>query len=532
MLELEARLDAVAAGNLGDSRVRAVGVVGEWESRLTGTGEASNTPLREKRHRFALQDRYALDAVAGDEGLDGLLASWSAVCDLEIVPVIRDLHVQDRGGIQRVGIADHDVGEGVYQQVVHREVGSRSRTHRIAEVETPRHDVAVTEPVIDPAHPLVVVDPRSIGVDQVQCLPLQIRRGPQDFLKLLGRSVDHAGRDPVVRHRAARQCAVRILHGGERIEEWIRRSSLRVHGKVAAEHLRRRYDVQQSGLPAPALAFVHEEKEGSVLGNGAADCRAELILAKLGLRRAGTVREELRSVQVVVANEFEYRAVDLVSAGLGDDVDIRSGGRSELSRSDVRLDLEFLNGIDRGLQPVGLEEALVVVHAVQRVVVGLAAQPADRHGGAGCLECRQRSGAGHGARRQDRELREAAAVQGQLYHLFVVDRRRDCRAVGLQLHRRSTDFDDLGNFADRQGEIHAQGLVHCELNAGLLGLVEAGHFGCNRIHSWRERRNGEATCFTGRNDTGVASALVRNSYGDAGHDGPALIRDITENRPE
>ena len=118
MTELEARLDAVVPDDLGHGGDRAVGVVRERETGLAGTGEALNGPPRIQRNSLALQDRDPLDAVAVDEVRDPLGTARSGVGDLEIVAVITELDIQHRGRVQRMRVADHDVGERVHQVVV------------------------------------------------------------------------------------------------------------------------------------------------------------------------------------------------------------------------------------------------------------------------------------------------------------------------------------------------------------------------------------------------------------------------------
>ena len=125
-------------------------------------------------------------------------------------------------------VSDHDIGEGVGQQILHGEVGCRPGAHGITKVESPREDIAVAKAMIDFDHPLIVVDARSIGVDQIQRLARKVGRRPQDALQLRCRPVHHAGRDLVVGHGVSHQRPVRQLACSERIEERIGRIALDV----------------------------------------------------------------------------------------------------------------------------------------------------------------------------------------------------------------------------------------------------------------------------------------------------------------
>ena len=73
-----------------------------------------------------------------------------------------------------------------------------------------------------------------------------------------------------------------------------------------------------------ALTFVSEIEERPVVDDWTTERAAKLIVAKLGLR-IGFGVEDIARVEFVVAEEFKQRAVKIVCAGLGDDVDDRAG---------------------------------------------------------------------------------------------------------------------------------------------------------------------------------------------------------------
>src|SRR5438309_11124888 len=71
--------------------------------------------------------------------------------------------------------------------------------------------------------------------------------------------------------------------------------------------------------------------------------------------------------------------MQLIAARLGCQIHVGPGGRTELSRADVGLNLEFVDGIDGRLNRMKLEEVFVVIHAVQGVVVGVTTVTRYRH---------------------------------------------------------------------------------------------------------------------------------------------------------
>src|SRR5947208_1264417 len=57
--------------------------------------------------------------------------------------------------------------------------------------------------------------------------------------------------------------------------------------------------------------------------------------------------EEIPRVQLIVSQKFPTVAVDFVRTRLGGHVDIGSRGQAEAGVSDMRLDLEFVDGVGR-----------------------------------------------------------------------------------------------------------------------------------------------------------------------------------------
>ncbi len=78
-----------------------------------------------------------------------------------------------------------------------------------------------------------------------------------------------------------------------------------------------------------------------------ADTEAELIAFEVGERSAVLVSEKRIGVKVGVAEEFVEASVELVGAGLIDEVDDAAAAASEFGGVGIGLDLELLDGIDR-----------------------------------------------------------------------------------------------------------------------------------------------------------------------------------------
>ena len=100
----------------------------------------------------------------------------------------------------------------------------------------------------------------------------------------------------------------------------------------------------------------------------------------LPLQLLGLAGEEVARVEGVVADEVEHGAVELVGAGLGGGVE-RAAGLRELGGVGALLHLEFLQGVDRGLDQRSALMVIGDVGAVQHEGRLAAAHAAD--GGAG-----------------------------------------------------------------------------------------------------------------------------------------------------
>src|SRR6266568_3784509 len=85
------------------------------------------------------------------------------------------------------------------------------------------------------------------------------------------------------------------------------------------------------------------------------------------------------SVQGIVAEEFEQRAMIGVAAGLGEHVDL-CALMPELRGVNTDLNFELLNGVNGGKDDIGVEIRVCVIDAVEGVVVEHDALPARGYG--------------------------------------------------------------------------------------------------------------------------------------------------------
>src|SRR5262249_24804704 len=85
------------------------------------------------------------------------------------------------------------------------------------------------------------------------------------------------------------------------------------------------------------------EEKSLVAKDGAATGHAELIALK---GRSVALIEEIRSVEDVVAEEFEDRAVPLIGAGLRNDDHLAAGALAVFGAVGIALDVELADGFD------------------------------------------------------------------------------------------------------------------------------------------------------------------------------------------
>ncbi len=83
------------------------------------------------------------------------------------------------------------------------------------------------------------------------------------------------------------------------------------------------------------------------------------------------MRTELKGicVQLVVADVLIERAVELIGAALGDDVDYSASSSANVGRVVIGQHANFADGVDGGTDTDGSDETLVVIQTVDQIVI-------------------------------------------------------------------------------------------------------------------------------------------------------------------
>ena len=240
-----------------------------------------------------------------------------------------------------------------------------------------------------------------------------------------------------VRHAVAADLVPDDIAGGgihaarQRVEDGLQISEV-------ARQLRGRGDRRkQRGFPTDLAPLVVEQPEQLVPPiddprdvDRTAEYRTPLVLPKRGLPSAAGIPEKVIGVELVVAQEFKKGSVECVGSRLEGHGHVGAGPRTELGGGDVRLDPEFLDGVDGGFGAERLKEHIVVLDAVQREVVdvGTVAVHAEvmpaRNG--------EQLAAGYRAGHQQNQVRVASAVQRQANDALIIDNRPDGGVRGVQ----------------------------------------------------------------------------------------------------
>ena len=123
------------------------------------------------------------------------------------------------------------------------------------------------------------------------------------------------------------------------------------------------------GNIAELRSLVGAEEEEPVLDDRAADAAAKLVALEMVRHR----REKVARVHRAVAQELEHRAVQLVRAGLGHDVDHGARRPAVLGAVVVGLDAELFERVRIGERIVDVRPGILIAGAVQKVVDAFAA---------------------------------------------------------------------------------------------------------------------------------------------------------------
>ena len=94
----------------------------------------------------------------------------------------------------------------------------------------------------------------------------------------------------------------------------------------------------------------------------------------------GAGREEVLSVEVVVADELEAAAVEGVCSGAGDDVDEAAGVHAAAGAERGGFDAELADGVGEGERKVAVGHVVVVVATIEAPLGGVATAAGDGDG--------------------------------------------------------------------------------------------------------------------------------------------------------
>ena len=307
-----------------------------------------------------------------------------------------------------------------------------------------------------------VVDPRLVGI-------WRGHEAIQEFLRVPG---DAARRNHVPGKRLVGQ---RIVNG--------RLNSRKISG---AQRHRRQQRLPAEGPRHLPPGFPVEEEKRLVLAvvksrqpYRPAQVGPELVAVQPRRLGARNVRlERVERGERVVTVELPRRAVHPVSAALGREVHLPAGRSAHFRRIRAALNLELVDGVDRGRKA---EAVAVEVHGLDAVVIEpvlRVARPVRRH--ADRLSDRpaqptHRDAArrpGIHSRRQQRELHERPAVQRQLHDLLAVDDGPHRGILGLHQHRAGLHLDGLGRLPHHHADVHARHLVHIQDELAHLGFLK------------------------------------------------------------
>ena len=252
--------------------------------------------------------------------------------------------------------------------------------------------------------------------------------------------------------------------------------------------------------------------------DGTTEGEAELVALEGRLRLLGSV-EEVLGVELLVAEELEGGAVEVVGPGLEVDVDDAAHGAAVLGGVGVGLDLELLDGVDGGLDhlaaALGAGELVgVVVDAVDHeVVLG------DLHAAGAEAAVAAAAGGLDGAGREQGELVVLAAVEGHVDDAAVVDHLALAGFDGVELQGVGGDDDVLGDGADFKGEIEFGPLIDREDDAGTSDGLEALLLDGDGVGAGLQQGNGVVAIGVGLGLSGDVGGDVGDGNACRGHDG-------------
>src|SRR5262245_40825529 len=145
----------------------------------------------------------------------------------------------------------------------------------------------------------------------------------------------------------------------------------------------------QRGTAAFPAPFFGPEEERSILDDRSVEVAAEVVVTQLASLLSGSIQKEVVGIQRVISQKLEYRAVKLVAAAFGDQIDHGALSLSELRAETVSFHAEFLDRVDGWKdQQGGIRTDVHVVDAVDGPEIGVRLVSVDRH-----IDVRVESGA-------------------------------------------------------------------------------------------------------------------------------------------
>ena len=205
--------------------------------------------------------------------------------------------------------------------------------------------------------------------------------------------------------------------------------------------IRPRRNLDRSSFVQPHALEVGEEVH-FVLHNRPANRAAELVLLRIGLGQVVLRLKKILRPQILVVEELEGAAMNLVRARLDHGVDDRARGAAELGVELAGEHLKFLRGVERHarLRAVVLTEIIVVVpRAVHQVAV---VARIDAVGGQRVGTPRRQVRGRDDAGKQAGEVGEVARDARNVRQLFRAD-------VAADLLRRDVDDRRLAGHRNR-----------------------------------------------------------------------------------
>ena len=304
--------------------------------------------------------------------------------------------------------------------------------------------------------------------------------------------------------------------------------------EIAVGHARARHSEGAGETPvADDRALVVGEPEGPVLGDRTSHGRSELVLLECLPRVLVAIVLPSVGIRLVVLQELENRAVDIVGARLDRDVHDSASGASVLGVVSVGQDLHLADRFDRGAHDVGglideVDDVDVVVDAVQQeVVLPVRANPVGRESAA-------RSVASAGLRRHDRRNRPgqegepSLAAERQLAGLAVLERSAHLRGLCLQGGRGCQNLDRFSDLADFQDEVRLDSSRGLQNHAVLHGALEARRLARDCVYARLDERTDEVADRVRLDHVGDARRLFRDGDRRARNRGAGRIRDAAE----